>query len=71
MNSPYIERVLIFSSDLMAIIEMIIRKDPLPRGVTAAWFTDKTLEWLLLLGKAGGIYCNILLVDSGHESYPA
>ena len=54
----------------MIIIEINIRKDHLPRRITATWPTDKTIEWSLAFGKTMGDYYNLLLVDSGHESYP-
>ena len=65
------EYVLMCPSDLMTIIEMEIRKSPLPRRVTATWFTDKIFEWSLDLNKAARSYCNLLLVGIDHESYPA
>ena len=46
----------------MTIIDMDIRKDPLPRRITATWYTDKTLEWSLVLGKATGSDCSLLIV---------
>ena len=67
----YVECGLMCPSDLMIIIEMNIRNDPLPRRVTTTWFTDKTLEWSLDLGKAVESYCNLLLVENDHEFYPA
>ena len=37
----------------------------------ASWSTGKTLEWSLDLVKVVGSCCNLLLVFSDHESYPA
>ena len=69
-NTLYMECVLICPSDLMTIIEINIRKDPLPSRITATWPTDKTIEWSLAFSKTMGGYYNLLLVGSGHESYP-
>ena len=67
VNAPYVEYVLICPSDLMAIIEMDIRKNSLPRRITADLSTDITLYGAagLWRGRAGS-YCNLLLVGSGH-----
>ena len=51
-------------SNLTTIVEMNNRKDILLRRVAVTWFTDKSLEWSLNLGKTTGIYCNLLLVRS-------
>ena len=44
IDAPYVERVLICLSNLIAIIEMDIRKNILPRQVMADWPTDKPLN---------------------------
>ena len=71
IDSPYVEFVLIFLSDLIAIIEMNIRKNLLPRQVTADWSAEKNIKWSLVLGKIAGSHCNPLLVGCDHASYPA
>ena len=70
VDTPYVEYILIYPSNLMITIEIDIRKHPLPRRVAAIWSTDQTIEWSLALRKTAGSYCNLLLVVSDHESYP-
>ena len=54
INAPYVDDVLIFPSDLMATIEMDIRKNPLPRLVTTtSLLTKSSMEPLYLSMVAG------------------
>ena len=54
IDVPYVECVLICPSDLMAIIVIKIRKNPLPRRVMTTLFTDKTHERSLELDMTAG-----------------
>ena len=65
----YIDCVSMFRSNLIGIIEINIRKKPLPRRVTTTWSTNKTLQLSLVLGKAVESYYNLLLASSDYESY--
>ena len=65
VDVPYGERDLISPSDLMAIIEIVIRKIPYPGGLRPTGPLTKPSMEPLDLGKAAGSCCNFLLVSSG------
>ena len=50
IDAQYMECVLMYPFDLMIIIEIDIRKNPLIRRVRTTWLIDKTLDWSLDLG---------------------
>ena len=58
------------SLGLISIIEMNIYDNSLSRRLTATWSTNNSIKWFLVLDKVVGRYYDILLVDSGYESYP-
>ena len=49
---------------------MNIYDNSLSRRFTATWSTNNSIKWFLALEKVVGRYYDILLVDSGYESYP-
>ena len=65
VDTPYMECFLICPYDLMAIINMDIRKIPYPYGLRSIGPLSKPSMEPLDLGKYAGSYCDLLLVGNG------
>ena len=70
-NAQYVEYVLVYPSDLKAIVDIDIYTIPYLDGLRPTGLLKKTFMEPLDLGKAAGSYCKPLLVGSSHEFYPA